>query len=70
MAFGEIGLSGECRMVSYAEQRVNEAQRLGFEKVIIPQRNNVGLDSKKIKVMSVAGIFDVLVHLEPKKTAD
>jgi len=70
VVFGEIGLSGECRMVSYAEQRVNEAQRLGFEKVIIPQRNNVGLDSKKIKVMSVAGIFDVLVHLEPKKTAD
>jgi len=37
MVFGEIGLSGEVRGVSMAEQRVMEAKKLGFETVILPQ---------------------------------
>ena len=67
VVFGEIGLSGECRMVSYAEQRVSEAGRLGFETVIIPQRNNVGMSNKNIKVKAAAGIYDVLAFLETAK---
>ncbi len=39
LIFGEIGLSGEVRSVSMAEQRVNEAKKLGFQKVIIPFAN-------------------------------
>lgn len=35
--FGEVGLSGEVRAVSMAEQRVNEAIKLGFETCIMPQ---------------------------------
>jgi len=35
--FGEVGLSGEVRAVSMAEQRVNEAMKLGFEACILPQ---------------------------------
>lgn len=35
--FGEVGLSGEVRAVSQAEQRVNEAIKLGFESCILPQ---------------------------------
>ena len=37
LAFGEVGLSGEVRAVSMAEQRVQEAKKLGFEKVILPR---------------------------------
>ncbi|MGI6070310.1 MAG: DNA repair protein RadA [Blautia sp.] len=37
LAFGEVGLSGEVRAVSMAEQRVLEARKLGFEKVILPK---------------------------------
>lgn len=37
LAFGEVGLSGEVRAVSMAEQRVQEARKLGFEKVILPE---------------------------------
>lgn len=37
LAFGEVGLSGEIRAVSMAEQRVAEAKKLGFETVILPQ---------------------------------
>lgn len=37
IAFGEVGLSGEVRAVSMAEQRVLEAKKLGFEQVILPK---------------------------------
>ncbi len=36
LAFGEVGLSGEVRSVSMTEQRVREAAKFGFEKVILP----------------------------------
>ncbi len=38
-AFGEIGLAGEVRAVSNAQQRVNEAARMGFSKVLLPAQN-------------------------------
>ena len=37
LAFGEVGLSGEVRAVSMAEQRVLEARKLGFHQVIVPR---------------------------------
>ncbi len=37
ICFGEVGLSGEVRGVSMAEQRVQEAKKLGFESCILPQ---------------------------------
>lgn len=37
VAFGEIGLAGELRAVSGAEQRIAEAARLGFKRVIVPR---------------------------------
>lgn len=39
VAFGEVGLAGEIRGVSNAEQRIAEAARLGFTHVIIPYNN-------------------------------
>ena len=50
ICFGEVGLSGEVRGVSMAEQRVQEAKKLGFKKCILP---NV---SKKGIVSSIEGI--------------
>ena len=41
---GEVGLSGEIRSVTRISQRVSEAQRLGFRRIIIPQMNMKGLD--------------------------
>ncbi len=37
IVFGEVGLSGEVRAVSQAKERVQEAKKLGFETVILPQ---------------------------------
>lgn len=43
VAFGEIGLAGELRAVSGAEQRVAEAARLGFTKIIVPEHTRRSL---------------------------
>lgn len=37
VAFGEVGLSGEVRSVSMAQQRISEAKKMGFERVILPE---------------------------------
>ena len=39
LVFGEVGLSGEVRAVSMAEQRVQEARKLGFTTIILPSVN-------------------------------
>ncbi|WP_059105413.1 DNA repair protein RadA [Shouchella shacheensis] len=39
VAIGEVGLTGEIRRVSRIDQRVNEAVKLGFKRVIIPEKN-------------------------------
>lgn len=47
---GEVGLSGEIRPVNRIEQRISEAEKLGFRQMIIPRQNLQGLDLKKIKI--------------------
>ncbi len=64
IAAGEIGLAGECRAVSSAEQRVREAERLGFSRILLPARN-VGpgkLDPSRfsIKIEPVKSLYDAL----------
>ncbi len=48
LAFGEIGLAGEIRSVGFCEQRLKEAIRLGFKRIILPQAN-VKYISKELK---------------------
>ncbi len=55
--FGEVGLSGEVRAVSMAEQRVNEAVKLGFDTCILPQ---VCLEKlKKTDKIRLCGVSNV-----------
>jgi DNA repair protein RadA/Sms len=49
IAFGEIGLSGEVRMVAQAETRLKEAAKLGFKRAILPKRLSQAT-AKKLKV--------------------
>lgn len=39
VVFGEVGLSGEVRSISQAEQRIREAMKLGFHHIVMPQTN-------------------------------
>lgn len=47
---GEVGLSGEIRPVSRIEQRISEAAKLGFERIIIPKSNMHGLENRKLGI--------------------
>jgi hypothetical protein len=51
---GEVGLSGEVRAVNRIEQRIAEAEKLGFEKIIISSFNQKGIDTKKLGISVVA----------------
>ena len=66
MAFGEIGLSGEVRAVSMAGQRVQEAKKLGFETVILPEvcRGSVEKEkSRGIQLVYVRQIQDAIRYI-------
>lgn len=47
---GEISLSGEIRPVSHLEQRISEAEKLGFSKMLISQYSKKGLDFKRFRM--------------------
>ena len=53
--FGEVGLTGEVRAVSYAEKRVQECVKMGFKRVILPAKNmkTVAKYADKISIIPV-----------------
>lgn len=54
VAIGEVGLGGEVRSVSQIDRRLSEIERLGFKKVIIPQKNKEQLQgAKRIQLIGV-----------------
>lgn len=50
---GEVGLSGEIRPVSRIEQRIAEAQKLGFQRIIIPENNAKALNLKMFRGIEI-----------------
>ncbi len=65
-AVGEVGLSGEVRSISHAQQRLGEVHRLGFTKCIIPAQQLDKLRTPKdlqlIPVKNVGQVLQLLVH--------
>lgn len=47
---GEVGLSGEIRAVNRIEQRIAEAEKLGFEKIIVSKYNRKALNTKQFNI--------------------
>ena len=62
MAIGEVGLAGEIRKVTGAQQRIAEAARLGFKRAMVP----VGSDIKVagIEVMEVARLEQAISRVK------
>src|SRR5687768_9706074 len=62
---GEVGLSGEIRAVNRIEQRIAEAEKLGFEKIIVSKYNKKGLSKQKfnIEVITMGRVEEVYRHL-------
>jgi DNA repair protein RadA/Sms len=67
VVFGEVGLSGEVRHVPFAEKRVAEARKLGFDVAIGPQPRRQK-DSKSLK--SLEGVRDVRTALNQYLSKD
>ena len=62
---GEVGLSGEIRPVTRIAQRIGEAQKLGFARMLIPEANMKGLDAKAfgMELVPVARVEHALREL-------
>ncbi len=61
IAFGEIGLAGECRSVTGMELRINEAIRLGFKTIAIPAHSAKTLKKKYsgVEIVPIRGVYDL-----------
>lgn len=62
---GEVGLSGEIRAVNRIEQRIAEAEKLGFEKILVSKYNQKGLAKQKfnIRVVTMGRVEEVYQYL-------
>ncbi len=62
---GEVGLSGEIRAVNKIEQRIAEAEKLGFEKIFVSRYNQKGLSKQtfKIEVVMMSRVEELYRYL-------
>lgn len=65
IALGEIGLTGELRSIQHTDKIVREAARMGFRRIIMPEKNAERLRSQKdlssaIQIIGVRRIYDAL----------
>ncbi|MCX7984436.1 MAG: DNA repair protein RadA [Bacteroidetes bacterium] len=66
VAVGELGLSGEIRTISHIEKRIQEAAKLGFKKIVVPQNNMRGLkqngDIEIVPVERIERAIEILLE--------
>jgi DNA repair protein RadA/Sms len=60
---GEVGLSGEIRPVNRVDQRIQEAEKLGFTTIYVSKYNKISLKNTTIKIKMVAKIEDIASEL-------
>lgn len=62
---GEVGLSGEVRAVSRIEQRIQEAERLGFKEIYISKYNMKAIEDRhhSIRVIGMSSVVDLLEQI-------
>ncbi len=70
VVMGEVGLAGEVRGVSHTERRVSEAERLGFQRMILPKSNLKGIQKKtKIELVGVETVGEAVQKFMRSKGA-
>ncbi|MGB1270187.1 MAG: DNA repair protein RadA [Flavobacteriaceae bacterium] len=60
---GEVGLSGEIRPVNKIDQRILEAEKLGFSKILLSKHNKIAVKNTNIELILVSKIEDVVSEL-------
>ena len=63
---GEVGLSGEIRPVNRIDQRIREAEKLGFEQIIIPAGQKYNPHNLHIRIIEASRVSDAFRHLIQK----
>ena len=64
VAIGEVGLTGEVRAVNMIDKRIKEAEKMGYEKILIPESNKKLLKEKyKLDIIGVKNIIDAMKYL-------
>ena len=59
----EVGLAGEIRAVSRIDQRIQEAEKLGFATIVISKFNKRSKADHKIKVVTISKIEELVQHI-------
>ena len=59
----EIGLSGELRNISKIDQRISEAEKLGFKYLITSSETKISLKPEKLKILQYSNIENLLKEL-------
>ncbi|AKA34798.1 MAG: DNA repair protein RadA [Muricauda sp.] len=59
----EVGLAGEIRPVQRIDQRIMEAEKLGFSTIFVSKNNKIGLKNPKVSIQLVSKIEEVVGHL-------
>ncbi len=69
VVLGEIGLAGEIRSISQISLRINEAEKLGFKRCVLPRNNYKNLDAKNsaIELIPVSTLKEALDILAAEK---
>ena len=63
---GEVGLSGEVRAVNRVDQRIQEAEKLGFDKIFVSKYNfskGKKMPQQKIEIVLISKVYELLKQL-------
>jgi DNA repair protein RadA/Sms len=63
---GEVGLAGEIRPVNRIDQRIREAEKLGFKTIIVPKGQKYNTQNLKINVVEISRVVDAFKFLFKK----
>ena len=63
VAFGEVGLGGELRPVSFVRERIKEASKLGFKKIILPKKAQEKIEIAGVKFIEVLNLNQAIKML-------
>ena len=60
LVIGEVGLTGEVRQVAYSEKIVNEAVKMGFTNIVVPQKNKEKIHTKGVNIIGVETVKEAI----------
>src|SRR5690606_7671902 len=60
---GEVGLAGEVRPVTRVEQRISEAEKLGFSSIVVSKYSKIPKNNFTINIIRIGKVHDLVYHL-------